>query len=30
MKFTYYGHSRFAVLAAGKRLLFDPFVTAML
>jgi len=28
MKFTYYGHSCFSVLAAGKTLLFDPFVTA--
>jgi L-ascorbate metabolism protein UlaG (beta-lactamase superfamily) len=27
MKFTYYGHSCFSVLAAGKTLLFDPFVT---
>jgi L-ascorbate metabolism protein UlaG (beta-lactamase superfamily) len=28
MKFTYFGHSCFAVLAGGKTLLFDPFVTA--
>ena len=28
MKFTYYGHSCFSVLAGGKTLLFDPFVTA--
>jgi L-ascorbate metabolism protein UlaG (beta-lactamase superfamily) len=28
MKFTYYGHSCFSVLAAGTTLLFDPFVTA--
>ena len=28
MKFTYYGPSCFSVLAAGKTLLFDPFVTA--
>ena len=28
MRFTYYGHSCFSVLAAGKRLLFDSFVTA--
>lgn len=27
MKFTYYGHSCFAVEVAGKRLLFDPFIT---
>lgn len=27
MQFTYYGHSCFSVLAAGKTLLFDPFVT---
>lgn len=27
MKFTYYGHSCFSVLAGGKTLLFDPFVT---
>jgi L-ascorbate metabolism protein UlaG (beta-lactamase superfamily) len=27
MDFTYYGHSCFAVTAAGKRLLFDPFIT---
>jgi L-ascorbate metabolism protein UlaG (beta-lactamase superfamily) len=27
MKFTYYGHSCFSVVAAGKTLLFDPFVT---
>ena len=28
MKFTYYGHSCFEVEVAGKRLLFDPFITA--
>jgi L-ascorbate metabolism protein UlaG (beta-lactamase superfamily) len=27
MKLTYYGHSCFAVLAGGKILLFDPFIT---
>ncbi|MBB5638325.1 L-ascorbate metabolism protein UlaG (beta-lactamase superfamily) [Pedobacter cryoconitis] len=27
MEFTYYGHSCFSVLAGGKRLLFDPFIT---
>ena len=27
MKFTYYGHSCFAIVAGGKTLLFDPFVT---
>ena len=27
MKFTYYGHSCFSVLAGSKTLLFDPFVT---
>ena len=27
MKITYYGHSCFAVEAAGKTLLFDPFIT---
>jgi L-ascorbate metabolism protein UlaG (beta-lactamase superfamily) len=27
MKFTYYGHSCFGVEAAGKTLLFDPFIT---
>ncbi len=27
MKFTYYGHSCFAVEASGKHLLFDPFIT---
>ena len=27
MKFTYYGHSTFAVLTGGKRLLFDPFIS---
>jgi L-ascorbate metabolism protein UlaG (beta-lactamase superfamily) len=27
MKVTYYGHSCFAVQAAGKNLLFDPFIT---
>jgi L-ascorbate metabolism protein UlaG (beta-lactamase superfamily) len=27
MKFTYYGHSCFAVETAGKTLLFDPFIT---
>jgi len=26
MKFTYYGHSCFSVLAAGKNILFDPFI----
>ncbi len=28
MKVTYYGHSCFQVEVAGKRLLFDPFITA--
>ena len=28
MKFTYFGHSCFSVVAGGKTLLFDPFVTA--
>ena len=28
MQFTYYGHSCFSIRAAGKTLLFDPFVTA--
>ncbi len=28
MKATYYGHSCFAVEAAGRRLLFDPFISA--
>jgi L-ascorbate metabolism protein UlaG (beta-lactamase superfamily) len=27
MKFTYYGHSCFAVTAGGKNILFDPFIT---
>lgn len=27
MKFTYYGHSCFAIETAGKKLLFDPFIT---
>ncbi len=27
MKLTYYGHSCFSVLAGGKTLLFDPFIT---
>ncbi|MBA3881924.1 MAG: metal-dependent hydrolase [Chthoniobacterales bacterium] len=27
MKFTYYGHACFAVDVAGKKLLFDPFIT---
>lgn len=27
MKITYYGHSCFSVLAGGKNLLFDPFIT---
>lgn len=27
MKFTYYGHARFAVEIKGKKLLFDPFIT---
>jgi L-ascorbate metabolism protein UlaG (beta-lactamase superfamily) len=27
MQFTYYGHSCFAVEVAGKKLLFDPFIT---
>ena len=27
MKFTYYGHACFAVQAAGKTLLFDPFIS---
>jgi len=27
MKFTYYGHSCFLVETAGKKLLFDPFIT---
>ncbi|MGV3657124.1 MAG: metal-dependent hydrolase, partial [Chitinophagaceae bacterium] len=27
MKFTYYGHSCFAVQLGGKNLLFDPFIT---
>jgi L-ascorbate metabolism protein UlaG (beta-lactamase superfamily) len=27
MKFIYYGHSCFAIVAGGKTLLFDPFVT---
>lgn len=28
MKFTYYGHSCFLVEANGKKILFDPFITA--
>ncbi len=27
MKFTYYGHSCFAVEISGKKILFDPFIT---
>lgn len=27
MKFTYYGHSCFAVQVGGKKLVFDPFIT---
>ena len=27
MKFTYYGHACFAVVAGGKTLLFDPFIS---
>lgn len=27
MKITYYGHSCFLVVAGGKRILFDPFIT---
>lgn len=27
MQFTYYGHSCFAVMANGKTILFDPFIT---
>jgi L-ascorbate metabolism protein UlaG (beta-lactamase superfamily) len=27
MKITYYGHSCFSVIAGGKHLLFDPFIT---
>jgi L-ascorbate metabolism protein UlaG (beta-lactamase superfamily) len=27
MKFTYYGHACFAVVAGGKNILFDPFIT---
>jgi L-ascorbate metabolism protein UlaG (beta-lactamase superfamily) len=27
VKFTYYGHSCFSVVAGGKTLLFDPFIT---
>ncbi len=27
MKFTYYGHACFSVVAGGKTLLFDPFIT---
>jgi len=27
MKFNYYGHACFAVVAGGKTLLFDPFIT---
>ncbi len=28
MQFTYYGHACFSVVAQGKKLLFDPFITA--
>jgi L-ascorbate metabolism protein UlaG (beta-lactamase superfamily) len=28
MKFTYFGHSCFSVEVSGKKLLFDPFITA--
>jgi len=28
MKITYYGHSCFSVLAGGKQILFDPFISA--
>jgi L-ascorbate metabolism protein UlaG (beta-lactamase superfamily) len=28
MKITYYGHSCFSVLANGKHILFDPYITA--
>ena len=27
MKYTYYGHSCFAIELQGKRVLFDPFIT---
>src|SRR5687768_9575809 len=27
MKFTYYGHSSFAVEVKGRKILFDPFIT---
>ena len=27
MRFTYYGHACFGIEAAGKKLLFDPFIT---
>ena len=27
MKFTYYGHSCFAIELQGKKVLFDPFIT---
>jgi L-ascorbate metabolism protein UlaG (beta-lactamase superfamily) len=27
MKFTYYGHSCFSVVAGGKKILFDPFIS---
>jgi L-ascorbate metabolism protein UlaG (beta-lactamase superfamily) len=27
MKITYYGHSCFLIVAAGKNILFDPFIT---
>ncbi len=27
MKFTYYGHSCFSIMVAGKNILFDPFIT---
>src|SRR5271154_6381900 len=28
MEITYYGHSTFAILARGKHVLFDPFISA--
>ena len=27
MKFTFYGHACFSIEVAGKKLLFDPFIT---
>ena len=27
MKITYYGHACFSVVAGGKHVLFDPFIT---